>query len=71
MDVRPAGSLDLLGWELGDNGVNVDSLLAVDLAEHPRRRVVLDGVQCLSVGDQARKVIAEHDGVTALQAHRR
>ena len=30
MDVRPAGSLDLLGWGTGDNGVNVDSLLAVD-----------------------------------------
>jgi hypothetical protein len=66
--VLSTGKLDLIGWELGEDSVEVGELLAVDRAELDWRHGLFDVIEHIAVHDEAWQVVAEDDRVSALKA---
>lgn len=69
--VRSPRILELRRGELVENALDVDQLLAVYRRELGWRHLVLVIAEYLSVREDSREVVGEHDGVRARKAHGR
>lgn len=68
--VRSPRILNFRRGELAEDALDVHQLLAVDGRELGWRHLVLVTAENLSVREDSREVVSEHDGIRAREAHR-
>lgn len=60
--------INLVGREFSEDGIDVDSLLTVDLAELDWGHGLFDAIEYVAIHHEARQVVTEDDGISALKA---